>query len=83
MQVKNHHSVFLLLVLILGTIPVYAGENQVDFRLTVLHNDDAESRLIDAGPGQEDFGGVARFATLAGKLERDALSGPGVRESAA
>ncbi len=35
----------------------------VDFWLTILHNDDSESQLIDAGPGLEDFGGVARFAT--------------------
>jgi 5'-nucleotidase len=49
----------------------------VYFRLTVLHNDDAESQLIDAGPGLEDFGGVARFAALAGQLKTEALRGPG------
>jgi 5'-nucleotidase len=36
----------------------------VDFWLTLLHNNDGESQLIDAGPGREDFGGLARFATL-------------------
>jgi 5'-nucleotidase/UDP-sugar diphosphatase len=44
----------------------------VDFWLTILHNDDSESQLIDAGPGLEDFGGVARFATLAQKLRSGA-----------
>lgn len=31
--------------------------------LTVLHNNDGESQLVDAGDGVEDFGGVARFKT--------------------
>ena len=46
----------------------------VDFWLTILHNDDSESQLIDAGPGLEDFGGVARFASLAQTLRIDAQS---------
>jgi hypothetical protein len=37
---------------------------QIDFGLTILHNNDSE-QLIEAGPGLQDFGGVARFATLA------------------
>ena len=43
----------------------------VDFWLTLLHNNDGESQLIDAGTGREDFGGLARFATLVDEL-RDA-----------
>ncbi|MGH7589497.1 MAG: hypothetical protein ACRELU_12995 [Gemmatimonadota bacterium] len=43
----------------------------VDFWLTLLHNNDGESQLIDAGSGREDFGGLARFATLVDEL-RDA-----------
>jgi 5'-nucleotidase / UDP-sugar diphosphatase len=35
-----------------------------DFCLTVLHNNDGESKLLNAGRGFEDFGGVSRFATL-------------------
>ena len=42
------------------------------FRLTILHNNDGESRLIDAGRDREDFGGVARFATLVAKLRQEA-----------
>lgn len=36
--------------------------------LTLLHNNDGESQLIDAGQGREDFGGLARFATLVDQL---------------
>ena len=45
--------------------------------MTVLHNNDGESQIINAGSGLEDFGGVARFATLARKLRVQALFGPG------
>ena len=34
------------------------------FRLTILHNGDGESQLLDLGPGLEDFGGVALFAAV-------------------
>ncbi len=42
--------------------PATAGEDG-DFTLTVLHNNDGESQLVNAGGGIEDFGGIARFAT--------------------
>jgi 2',3'-cyclic-nucleotide 2'-phosphodiesterase (5'-nucleotidase family) len=45
-----------------------------DFTLTILHNNDGESKLISA-PGNLDFGGVARFATLVDDLRRDATRG--------
>ena len=47
------------------------------FSLTVLHNNDGESQLINAGSGIEDFGGVARFATLVDELRHDADHAPG------
>lgn len=47
----------------------------VDFWLTVLHNNDGESRLIEAS-GQPDFGGVARFVTLMNDLQHEARTGP-------
>jgi 5'-nucleotidase len=34
------------------------------FNLTILHNNDGESQLIDAGSDLEDFGGVARFINV-------------------
>ena len=39
--------------------------------LTVLHNNDGESQLLFA-PGQEDFGGAARFKTLVDQLRAEA-----------
>lgn len=41
--------------------------------LTLLHNNDGESLLLHA-PGQPDFGGVARFATLVNDLKQQAES---------
>ncbi len=45
-----------------------------NFELTILHNNDAESQLIDAGSGLEDFGGVARFKTLVDTLKAQAAA---------
>lgn len=56
--------------------PALAGDSAVSFWLTVLHNNDAESQLIDAGSGLEDFGGVARFATLVQDLRASARTAP-------
>ena len=53
-----------------------ADKAQVDFWLTVLHNNDGESRLLSAGSGLEDFGGVARFKVVVDELKRSALTGP-------
>jgi 5'-nucleotidase len=44
------------------------------FTLTVLHNNDGESKLVNA-PGNPDFGGIARFSTLVDQLRRDATGG--------
>ncbi|MGH2776281.1 MAG: bifunctional metallophosphatase/5'-nucleotidase [Actinomycetota bacterium] len=58
--------------------------NRVSYWLTVLHNNDGESRLIDAGGDLTDFGGVARFATKVDELREDAelgISGPGKKAS--
>lgn len=50
-----------------------------DFTLTILHNNDGESQLIDAGSGLEDFGGVAKFKTLVDTQRAEAVaSGNGV-----
>ncbi|MCR9131544.1 MAG: choice-of-anchor I family protein [bacterium] len=48
------------------------GTRGIPFTLTVLHNNDGESQLINAGSGLEDFGGVARFKTLADQLKQEA-----------
>ncbi len=54
-----------------------AGAPAVDLYLTVLHNADGESQLINAGAGAlADFGGVARFKTLVDNLKAQALVFP-------
>ena len=51
--------------------------------LTILHNNDAESKLIDAGGGQSLYGGAARFVTLMNQLKADATARqPGDRNGA-
>jgi 2',3'-cyclic-nucleotide 2'-phosphodiesterase (5'-nucleotidase family)/PKD repeat protein len=55
-----------------GRIVDLANPIQAGFTLTVLHNNDGESQLINAGTGLEDFGGVARFKTLADELKLEA-----------
>ncbi len=45
-------------------------------RLSLLHNNDAESKLINAGHGLEDFGGVARFASVVQRERADVEADP-------
>ncbi len=45
------------------------------FCLTVLHFNDGESQLVDAGEGLEPFGGVARFASVLDREREAALAG--------
>jgi 5'-nucleotidase len=49
---------------------------ELDFVLTILHNNDGESQLIDLGSGLEDFGGSARFKTVVDDLKDEAVNGP-------
>jgi 2',3'-cyclic-nucleotide 2'-phosphodiesterase (5'-nucleotidase family) len=42
--------------------------------LTILHNNDAESKLIGAGGSQSLYGGAARFVTLMNQLKADATA---------
>ncbi|MEO1007670.1 MAG: 5'-nucleotidase C-terminal domain-containing protein [Planctomycetota bacterium] len=70
--------------LILLTMAGFAGTataQTADFYLHVLHNNDAESQLIDAGSGLGDFGGVARFATVVANLRAEALAFPAGAET--
>jgi 2',3'-cyclic-nucleotide 2'-phosphodiesterase (5'-nucleotidase family) len=50
-----------------------AGKEDVPYTLTILHNNDGESALINLGAGLEDFGGVARFATVVQREKVTAL----------
>ena len=48
---------------------------KVDFTLTILHNNDGESQVINAGAGLEDFGGAARFKAVVDDLKWSAIHG--------
>lgn len=69
-------SILLILSLLLGSATVAsAAPKKPFFTLTILHNNDGESRLINAGDGPlADFGGVARFATVVDNLRAQALN---------
>lgn len=70
----------LVLPLFAPTSSVSAQGQKVDFLLTVLHNNDGESQLIDLGAGLEDFGGAARFKSLVDNLKFAATHGPRLPE---
>ncbi len=57
-----------------------AKRGEASYWLTLLHNNDGESELLESSQGSADFGGVARFATLVDKLrdEADAAGSPTV-----
>lgn len=63
-----------MLVALLPATPIQAAPGD-PFTLTILHHNDGESQLI-AAPGESDFGGVARFKTLADALKAAADTGP-------
>ncbi len=73
-------AVLATLALVLAFTPVgTAGAKKsgdVDFWLTILHNNDGESQVIDAGTGLEDFGGAARFKAVVDRLKFEATHGP-------
>jgi 5'-nucleotidase len=70
-------------VLAAGPSPATAKtEEEVDFYLTILHNNDGESQVINAGSGLEDFGGAARFKTVVDSLKWDAINGPWTQRGA-
>lgn len=62
------------LCLLAGVATAWAqggGKDQL-LCLTLLHNNDAESQLLNAGSGLEEFGGAARFVGLVREQRRDA-----------
>jgi 5'-nucleotidase len=66
-------STILIVLLLLSSTSVLAAPKPPPFyTLTILHNNDGESRLINAGAGAlADFGGIARFATLVDNLRAE------------
>ena len=79
---------YLLTVVLIFTTMIVAGaawadtKPKVDFYLTILHNNDGESQVINAGSGLEDFGGAARFKTLVDNLRWEATHGPWTQRGA-
>jgi 5'-nucleotidase/UDP-sugar diphosphatase len=74
----------LLLSVMVAAGPTSAGAKgpKVDFYLTILHNNDGESQVINAGSDLEDFGGAARFKTLVDNLKWEAIHGPWTQRGA-
>ncbi len=76
---KRMLSVVIAAALLFSLVPVLgaqAAQPKVNFWLTVLHNNDGESQLIDLGSGAlADFGGAARFKTLVDHLKAEAVTG--------
>jgi 5'-nucleotidase / UDP-sugar diphosphatase len=66
----------LVLTLFCGCVhEIILPGNQDDpngVELTLIHFNDGESHLINAGAGKEDFGGIARFATVIEHLRKNA-----------
>ncbi len=67
-------ALVLAVVTPLTAAPTKASEPQ--FWLTILHNNDGESQVVNAGAGLEDFGGAARFKAVVDDLKWDAIHGP-------
>ncbi|MGH2663446.1 MAG: bifunctional metallophosphatase/5'-nucleotidase [Actinomycetota bacterium] len=56
-----------------GRGTTHGRKPKVEFRLTILHNNDGESELL----GDPEFGGVARFRTLVDDLKDEATHSKG------
>jgi 5'-nucleotidase len=89
MRVNKTLNLTLAAILILAFVPtspsLAAGKNpdpKVHLWLTVLHNNDGESQVINAGSGLEDFGGAAAFRTVVENLMWEATHGPWIRRGA-
>jgi len=53
------------------------AQAQTTFYLHLLHSNDGESQIVNAGPlGLADFGGIARFATVVANLRSQAQGYP-------
>ena len=69
---KKTTTFILLFLLVLGTTLIagsaVADEDEVVYTLTLLHNNDGESQVINAGGEITDFGGAAPFKTVVDNL---------------
>ncbi|NCJ05295.1 PEP-CTERM sorting domain-containing protein [Synechococcales cyanobacterium C] len=59
----------------MASLAAFLGASTAEaFMLTLLHNNDGESSLINAGAGLENFGGVARFSSQVQALRQEAAT---------
>lgn len=75
---------FVLIMAITATASAYEPKSAdrvpgVVYWITILHNNDGESQVINAGSDRTDFGGAARFKTVVDTL-RSAATKPGGAE---
>jgi 5'-nucleotidase / UDP-sugar diphosphatase len=63
-----------------GAKPDHPHGKKADFRLTLLHNNDGESKLA-TGSSVPGYGGAARFATVVDRLRAEAAEKPVGREN--
>jgi 5'-nucleotidase/UDP-sugar diphosphatase len=87
---KRRLTVYVILVSVLlitmvapaSSLAAPPDPEKVDFWLTVLHNNDGESQVINAGPDLADFGGAARFKAVVDDLKWEAVHGPWTQRGA-
>lgn len=73
----------LLMGMLAPSVTLAEGRDRdVEFYLTILHNNDGESQVINAGSGLEDFGGAARFKAVVDKLRWEAIRLPWTQRAA-
>lgn len=81
------YVILLAIMVIAQVVPRFSlaaapETKEVQFYLTILHNNDGESQVINAGSGLEDFGGAARFKAVVDRLKREAVNGPWTKRGA-
>ena len=84
---KRKSTILILLIVLLVSLTVMAGsaaarDQNVHYYLTLLHNNDGESQVVNAGSDLEDFGGAARFKTVIDNLRWNAAHGPWTQRGA-
>ena len=78
MRKLNHLPKTLLLMI---ALIAFSTQSFAQFKLTVLHNNDGESKLLNAGTGNlANFGGVSRFKTVLDTLraQSNAMNVPAI-----
>ena len=80
------NAIVVVLLLVTLVVPGMAlaapPKPSVHFWLTILHNNDGESQVVNAGSGLEDFGGAARFKAVVDAEKWDATHGPWTQRGA-